>query len=314
MNGWFEWLFVGAVAVGCIYLSILLCDATLQRRRAAREGLLMRRSVSDLVRMMVGEERSIPRLSLDRAVRHRLLLGELIARLTAAVYGCDPFPLAKLLCRSKVDRALLRIAKRTRSLRRACALKLLADLPSFELVVRTVARYRDDASREVRFAVLLVETASDPHRVLQRIADYEEPLSRCEVAELLHLLRRGLLPIAYRPLLESENGNLQRLGVVLVELFAIEEADRLLLPLIASQDRELAAWSFRAYYLLHRPLRRKEVVAYVRQMDRIDRCILMRSLALAGYTESQARWLFGEKLMPRYGALVASFKRSLVCG
>ena len=49
------------------------------------------------------------------------------------------------------------------------------------------------------------------------------------------MLRRGLLPIAYEPLVGSPNRNLRMVGLGIVRQFGIEEAERLLLAMVARE-------------------------------------------------------------------------------
>lgn len=315
MSGWLIGAMLVAVAgcclwVGGCYLKTLLC-----RRRKAHQKVLMLRSVNELVCRVVGEQEAPLSLPLERAVRRGRLLAELVAQFTESVYGCDPMPIAKLMCRYGTDRALLAEVRRSHGCRRASCLLLLAQLPPLESVRREVERYLEDPVREVRFAALLVMLAAEPAEVFRRIAAFGEPLTRCEVGEILHLLRRGLLPIAYRPLIESENSNLRRLGLAIVGHFAIEEADDVLLKMVGeawNDDLSLAA----LYTLgaLHRPLQRRAVVAYVQRMNRESRREWMRSMAREGYSPDQVRALLDEGQRRRYVQLVATYKRSLVCG
>ena len=61
-------------------------------------------------------------------------------------------------------------------------------------------------------------------RALRLMAEYPEPFSACEVGEIMAVLRRGMLPIAYEPLIGSPSRNLRIVGLNIVRQFGIEEA------------------------------------------------------------------------------------------
>lgn len=315
MSRWWIGGCLALLVVGCIWVLVNYLDTLFRSRRRYRQSLLMRRSVSDLVYALVGESSDRVSLPVERAACHHRLLAELVARLSESVYGAHPVPLARLLCRSGTDQALLRAVRRSRGCRRASLLMLLAKLPPLECVSREAAYYLNDPSREVRFAALMVALVGDPSRVFRHIAEFGEALTMGEVGEILHLLRRGLLPVAYRPLVTSENSNLRRLGLAVVRHFSIEEAEEELLLMVDEVwDRELALVALYALCALHRPLHRRAVVACVHRMNREQRGELMRHMAREGYSLQQVRMLLDGHQRRCYAQLVESYKRSLVCG
>lgn len=50
------------------------------------------------------------------------------------------------------------------------------------------------------------------------------------------VLRRGMLPIAYEPLIGSPSRNLRIVGLNIVRQFGIEEAERLLLRIVSGDE------------------------------------------------------------------------------
>lgn len=299
-----------AVVVGAaaLLLAVRLCAAALGRRRRPRERLLCRYAVRQIVSAQLAEAPPPVRLPLRRVVGRRSRLCELLSELTAATYGLDAAPVRQLVRSYGLERWLLRRIRFSRGCRRARYLKWLADLPVGAATARAAARYLKDPCREVRFCALLVQIVADPQRVLRTIAAFDPPLTEGETAEVLHLLRRGLLPIAYRPLLESENPNLCRLGLAIVERFGIEEAEPTLLRIVAEGDAARSAAALRALVAMHRPLRRREVTACVRRMTAVERRTLLRLLAREGYAAPSVRHLCTADELPRYEELVGTYK------
>ena len=305
-------LYFAAAAAAVVLLAVRLAGDRLRRRRHPRERLLCRYAVRQIVSAQLSEEAAPVRLPLRRIVGRRHRLCELLSELTAATSGLDATPVRRLVRCYRLDRWLLRRARLSRGCRRARYLKWLADLPVERAAAREAARYLGDRCREVRFCALLVQIAADPQQVLQSIAAFDPPLTEGETAEVVHLLRRGLLPIAYRPLIESENENLCRLGLAIVERFGIEEAEPTLLRIVAEGSDACSAVALRTLVSMHRPLQRREVTERVRRMPRAELRALLHLLAREGYAVGAVRHLFDTEERACYESMVGSYKRQLV--
>ena len=311
MGVWLYGVLLALQVLAIGWVAVRLLGGWLRQRRRPRNELLMRRSAGELVRLILEEEdRAIP---LEMAVDGARLMVELCGRIGAALYGYPPATMAQHLVHLGVYQRLLRQAERRRGLHRALVLKRLSDLPPQVEVESRVRPFLRDSSREVRFAALLVLLAAVPQESLRLIAEFDEPLTACEVGEVLHQMRRTLLPIAYRPLMESHHQNLQRLGLCLVHQFAVEDADELLLGLVASSpDRELAMASLYVLCALHRPLRRRYLKHCLEQLSSSERRALMRRMAREGYAPSQVQTLWSAHQRARYAQYVESYKSTLV--
>lgn len=308
-------LLIGAIWMVALWPGVRWLGALLRERRRVGEELLVRRSARGVVMHLLTECEGLPRLPLMRLVGRRRLLAELLARLSSLAYGLDPRLFRQLVLHHRLDRYLLRRARFTHGLQRALCLRRLAELPALDSVRRAARRYLTDRSREVAFAALLVQVGGAPHDLLRLVACYPYLLTVGEAGELLHHLRRAMLPVAYHPLLAASNPNLQRLGLAVVAQFAIEEADVALYELLArSEDRPLSVAAMRTLASLHRPLQRRDVALFVRGLSPALRRSLMRRLAREGYAPRQVRSLFDADQRLLYGRLVESYKRSLVCG
>ena len=239
-------------------------------------------------------------------------LADLLARVTSAGYGLYYSRMRDLVEQNEVDLWLLRCARRTRGYRRAYYLKRLSELPHRRACTLLAERYLRDGCREVRFCALLVQLSADAEHLLQWMKIYDTPFTDTETAEVLHLLRCGVLPIAYRPLLESPSENLCRVGLALVAQFDITEAEPLVRRLVMRVDDALA---HRALYVLaglHQSLARKGVRERVRAMSPMTRRRLLRYLAAEAYAPVQVRRLCDVEEMAYYERLSDSYKCSLV--
>lgn len=306
------WLFfeLAVALVGSVWLAVgVVCSVLRQRRRAAEEQW-RHRVASELTAALLDDERPLS-VPLQGVVARERLLAEVVAALMRTIYALNPAPLRQLLCEEGVDRWLVRRVQRSRGVERACYLKLAADLPSMQALVGEAVRHRGAKHRAVRFAALLVEMASDPSQLLRLVAEFEEPLTAVEVAEILALLRRGLLPVAYRPLLESESANLQRVGLALVAEFGIVEAEHELRQLLASADHEVALQSLYLLLMLRCSVPRREGGVVVARLSARERRRLVRFMVREAYDATQIRRLLGADEARYSERLAGSYKRAL---
>lgn len=247
---------------------------------------------------------------LMRLVRKRTL-ADLLARLTSAGYGLYYSRMRTIVEQCDVDVWLLLRARRTRGFRRACYLKRLSELPHRRACTLLAEQYLHDACREVRFCALLVQLAADPEHLLRRMESYAPPFTDVETAEVLHLLRCGVLPIAYRPLLESPSENLRRVGLALVAQFDIVEAEVWVRKLVVEADESLARRALYVLASLHRSLARRGVRERVRALLPNERRHLLRYLAAEAYTTAQVRSLCDAEEEVYYERIAGSYKSSL---
>lgn len=310
MIGWFYTL---PLALLTLRLVVRIVWAWHQKRALERDRELLLRSIEPLMRALLeGDE--VGRLPIAHSYDPALAMGRLSALLVATLYGVDPHPLRLQMLRYATLHRMLRRVHRAGGLRRAVWLRRVADLPLTHEVHHHLDNYRHDRSDAVRFAALLLVVAARPESLLRSICALRRPLTVAERAELLFQLRRGLLPIAWQPLLRSSNENLQRLGLLIVEHFSIERAEGDLYHLVATGGEHL---SLEALYLLaslHLPLRRREVVVRMATLRGVERRAFLRHLSAVGYSARQVAVLLSDKERGRYERRLSSYKRRLVCG
>ncbi len=305
-------LYTAAICTAVVPLAAVVLDRLLQRRRRSRDRQLCGCSIRQIVAAQLSDRAAEVPLPLGRAVGRRRLLAELLSELVSATYGLDTAPVRRIVERYGLDRWLLRRIRFSRGCRRARYLKWLADLPVGGPARDAAERYLADPCREVRFCALLVRIVAAPEEALRAIAGFGAALTDGEVAEVRHLRRRGLLPIAYRPLVEASDANLRRLGLAIVGQFGVEEAEPELLHIVASDEAALSAAALRVLASMHRPMRRREVIARVRRMVPAERHALLRLLAREEYAPRSVRVLLDAAEQPYYESLVGSYKRQLV--
>lgn len=274
-------LYTMFAAAGTFALLSLLGAAELRaRRRRSRDAALRAKYLRIVMLYLLAGEGPAPRFPMIRRAGARLLLVETVAGLAGVTYGLDAAPLRRIVAEYGLDAWLLRRTARSRGYRRARCLLLLSRLPVGAAAADCAARYAASRNRYVRFQSLMVRLAADPSTALRLMAEYPEPFSACEVGEIMAVLRRGMLPIAYEPLIGSPSRNLRIVGLNIVRQFGIEEAERLLLRIVSGdEDPELVREALYTLCALRRPLTRRAVSGRLSAMPPAERkaCCAMSS-------------------------------------
>lgn len=306
-------LFSALAAAATGYLLIALALGELRaRRRRSRDADLRTKYLHVLMLTLMNGDDQTPQFPQVQQAGGRMLLSETLASVMSATYGLDPEPLQRIVARHGLDGWLLSRMRYTWGYDRARSMALLAQLPADNTMAARADRYLGSRNRYVRFYALMTRLAADPSTALRLMAEYEYPFSATEVAEIMTLLRRGMLPIAYEPLVASPNRNLRLVGLGIVRQFGIEEAETLLLRMVASDDSpELAREALYTLCSMHRPLSGRAVAARIASMNPAQRRALLRFMALEGYSPRALRQLIDERERPYYESLVQSYKRCL---
>ena len=305
--------YTALAALATAALLAALCISELRaRRRSGRDTVLRSRYLRILMLYLLSGAGPVPRFPMIRRAGARRLLAETVAGLTGVTCGLDAAPLRRVVAAYGLDRWLLGRIRLASGCRRARGLMLLARLPLDEAVAARAARYVRSRNRWVRFQALMVQLSADPSTALRLMAEYPAPFSACEVGEILILLRRGMLPIAYGPLVESPCRNLRIVGLGIVRQFGIEEAERQLLRIVAGDDApELGREALYTLCTLRRPLTRRRVGRRLTAMSPAERKALMRYMAAEGHSPGLLRRLFDARERSYCESLVQSYKRSL---
>ena len=283
-------LYTMFAAAGTFALLSLLGAVELRaRRQRSRDAALRAKYLRIVMLYLLAGEGPAPRFPMIRRAGARLLLVETVAGLAGVTYGLDAAPLRRIVAEYGLDAWLLRRTARSRGYRRARCLLLLSRLPVGAAAADCAARYAASRNRYVRFQSLMVRLAADPSTALRLMAEYPEPFSACEVGEIMAVLRRGMLPIAYEPLIE-----------------------RLLLRIVSGdEDPELVREALYTLCALRRPLTRRAVSGRLSAMPPAERKALLRYVVAEGYSPGPLRRLLDERERPYYESLVQTYKRSL---
>ena len=294
------------------------CAAILRRLRARRlrrlEEVLSQRYMRIVTAIILSNESLPYRFPMLEYRGAREIFARVLAVASRSVYGPDTAIIGRIAINNGIDIWLLHKIRHSKGYRRAYYISLLAALPITSGIVDQVARYDNDKNRFVRFYTLLIRISNDTSSALRSLAEFKEPLNDFEIAEIMAMLRRGLLPVACEPLLASNSRNLRILGLNIAREFGVEETKPLLLEIAVSEDdAEIAQTAIYALVAMRSSLANRRIATSIRNMPTDERRTLCRRLALEGYSASALRRLFGAQDGKFAEHLVATYKCRIIC-
>lgn len=244
----------------------------------------------------------------------RMALAKAIYIVTSHTYS-TPQPLIAHLAKSqRLERTILQRLRFTNTKHKIMLLNLLSTIPLSSKGLNTISKYINSSNRHIRIAALLAKLASEPTQVMQTLTQIEYPLRSYDTSRIISLLRRGVLPIAYEPLLRSNNRNLIILGIAIVKAFGIEIAENRLLYIIGHNkestivDEAIFALSSQGLSLDHNSIR-----CYLSTLPAERRNEISRHLASEGYSADSLKRLFSGNEIESAQELINSYKRDLIC-
>lgn len=302
----------GAVAAAAL-LAVAGVHAAERRFRRRCENRYARRYMHIVISRLLDGDAPMDRFPMSGRRGADRVLARTLAAASSSVCFEDMYAVRRMVAANGTEGWLLRRIKRTHGYVRAHYLAMLSSLPVSQTTARCVSRYARSRNRHIRFRTMMVGIASDPSSAMRLLGEYPDSLTPFEMAELSAMLRRGILPLACDPLLNSPRRNLRMLGLNIVRIFGISESESRLIDIITHEtDAGFRSEAVYALVSLHLPVARPEIVPYVRTMSICERNALLRHLAREGYSVSTLETLADEAERPYAEALAASYKRSLV--
>ena len=303
------------ISIGIIYsaivcaLAIYIFIISRQQTRLRQHTSLRDTYIKQIVQFLHSEQPAHLRAG---SVRSRLALAEAIYVVMSHTYGNDVEQLRTIAEQNKLAGLLLRRTKRSHGAKRAHILMLLSTIPITDEVASKIERYTHSRDKDIRMSALTAILAAKPSVAIQTIASLEFDLSPFDTTRIIALLRRGLLPIAYEPLLASANRNLRILGLAIVRSFGIEIAEKRLHKIITTEE-DISVINETIYTLasMGRPLGHTKIRERLAAMPARKRKELCRHLTVEGYSLSAVQSLFTERESVYAESLINSYKRAL---
>lgn len=305
-------LIVGAVLV----VVVSMMHARVKLRRAGVRRALERCYVNVLNRRLLEGGSARCGFPLIERRSSRLTLAVVVAQIGALTYGYDRRVLAEVVRRYDLDRLLLEQARLSGGMRRVEWLHTLAQIECGDRVYgQMVRRYGRSRNRYAALCLTLAALNHSPERSIAILAERRRRLSPFDLAEVLMMLKRGLIPVAYQPLLRAEQTNVRLLGLCIVRYFGVTEAEEEIATAIATDDREVAEAALFTLCALRLRLDREQVRGAARRMSEGERRAWYRHLASEGYSSRAIAQILPETERPQMGEYVeqtvASYKRAL---
>ncbi len=293
------------ITIGIISL-YLLVSSRQQKGYSSRDMY-----VKQIVTLLQSERPSHSHIR-ARSTRSRLALAEAIYIVVSHTYGNDIERLRPIVERHKLEKLLIRRIRLSRGAKRAHLLMLLSTIPTNTLITTHLKRDTHSRDKDVRISALTAILAANPSVAIRTISSLEFDLTPFDTARIIALLRRGLLPIAYEPLLANSNRNLRILGLAIVRHFGIEIAEKRLHKIISTEE-DISIISETIYTLasLGRPLGHTRIRERLAAMPAQKRKELCRHLTVEGYSLAAVRSLFTEGESIYAESLINSYKRAL---
>lgn len=244
--------------------------------------------------------------------RQRMALAEAIYTMVSHTYGIDVNLFKQIATQNRLEELILRSARHSSETRRAHLLMLMSSLPLSAPARDTLRGYLVSDNALVRTSALLAMLVNEPTSAIRSIASMEFDLQPLDIARIITLLRRGVLPIAHEPLLLNNNRNLRMLGLALVRSFGITEAEKQLYHIIYTEkNHEVLIEAIYTLSSLGRPLNRTRIRERLAGLSATQRRDFCRHMTIEGYSLQTMQALFSCDESLYAEKIINTYKRGL---
>ena len=247
--------------------------------------------------------------------RSKMLLAETIAAFSAMNYGYDFTAMRKIVTYNDVDTFLFKRIKRSRSWYRIRYMQLLSLTGARDALLTGIKHLEKSENPYESLFALLIRISSAPELTVKSIREFPGTLSRRALPEIMLQLRRGFIPVAYEPMIRSNNENLKLLGIYIIRCFGIEDAQDILYSLLDYPSSAVQDSALYALAAMKCSMAQKKVVESVSGLSFFQRRRLYKFLAAEGYSSRSLSALQSSERDSRLGgymeSLVNSYKRML---
>ncbi len=164
-----------------------------------------------------------------------------------------------------------------------------------------------------RFGEITTLIEAYPDQAIRYIARLDYRLSWYDVALLVQLMRRVGTPIAYTPLLTSQNCNLQLIGLYICEHFSIVDAESHLQRLACSEDSEISYISLLSLCSIRGNISTDEVGEALDRLLPYQRATFLRHAVQACYSLRSCAHRLNKAEYRLFSQRINSYKCHIVC-
>lgn len=164
-----------------------------------------------------------------------------------------------------------------------------------------------------RFSEVIKLIEAYPDHAIRYVARLNIVLTWCDVALLAQLMRRAGTPIAYTPLLISQNRNLQLIGLYLCEHFSIVDAEPHLQRLTDSEDSEISYIALLSLCSIRGDISTPQVGRALGRLLPHQRATFLRYAVQACYSLRSCAHLLSRAECQLFSQRINSYKCQIVC-
>ena len=304
-----------SILLVAILVTVIMTQRVLNSRNTAidKTSRLIKFYIKQVVNLLQ-EESHPPMYITAKSNTERIALCKAIYIVRSHTYGINSSLLDLTINKNRLEQLLLRRIRYSTGYKRAHWLMLMSCISLSHKSIKRIEQLCSSRNRAIRISSFISLITTNPQMAIRRIASLPYRLSPLYISHIISLLRRGIIPIAYEPLLQSDNYNLQMLGIAIVRNFGIDIADKQLHDIISScNDNIVVREAILTLSSLGRPLGRTKIRQRMSLMNTEERKSFCRHLATEGYSVQALRTLFSEKEMHYAETLIKSYKRDLGC-
>ncbi|MFI3279293.1 MAG: hypothetical protein SNG49_06610 [Rikenellaceae bacterium] len=259
-------------------------------------------------------ERYIEELSQLSGIKSKQAAAEVIAELSHIIYRLDAQALENITHSLHLTDFLLQQTSRSRGIERTKWLAIFSRVPLSDFDTKELLPYLRSKNRMESFYALMALINADQRNVMHHVAQYPTTMTQFEISQLLSLLRQGSIAVAFQPMLQSKNVNLNLLGVAVVQHFGVESAQGKLREIIASHHNfTLRLESLYALCSMQLMLCSPSIKEFVSRMPRIETRRFLRHIALEGYAQSVINFFTRKSERKYFNSLINSYKIKIEC-
>lgn len=280
-------------------------------RHKRLNGLLRRNYIRNISRHLLSPDTKHHIVALTNT--ERTALAEAIYSVSGLCYGSGQDTLQQIVQTNSLKEFIINRLQNATASNAAELLLLLGAISSDHKDQTLMARHLHSKEPLTELCAMLALLNTAPKAFISHLCDTTTELSPFSRACIIAQLRRGAMPIAFEPLLESRHRNLKLLGLTIVRSFELDIAAKHITRIIA-QDEEVDTLHEALYTLasLKRPLNSGTTRQRLAQMSASERKSFCRHLSIEGYSLQTIERLFPHKEASYAELLISSYKRELV--
>ena len=250
-----------------------------------------------------------------RALRLRFpsdIMVDSVIFIAEKIYGYTLYRLALIVEVCEIEYVLIYRIRHSKGAAKARLLSKLSAM-SHTLIAEEAEAYIEEEDRNIRFCAMATLVSARPDRAIHYIAKFDAPITLLEAALLIQLMRRNGAPIAYTPLLISQNRNLQMLGIYLSGHFSIADAEPHLQRLVEEEDKEVAYLALQTLCSIRGNISTSQIKDALQQMASHQRFSFLRHAVQNCYSLRSCAPLLTSEERTLFAQQINSYKCRIVC-